>query len=204
MNPFSRRLFLKGLGTSALAGAAQNLNTLAADVPAAPPESHTLGPREVEVKLDINGHPRTLRLEPRVTLLDALRNRLEYTAAKEVCDRGTCGACTVHLDGRPVYACMVLAVDAVGKKIATAEGVAPDNAPDALQRAFVENDGLMCGFCTPGFIMSAKALLEKNPSPSREQIVKACSGNLCRCGAYPNIVKAIEKAAGANKGEVRA
>ena len=118
MNPFSRRSFLKGLGTSALATAAQGLRQgMAADaLPAATPEAHTLGPGETEITLNINGTPRTLRVEPRVTLLDALRNRLDYTGAKEVCDRGTCGACTVNIDGKPMYACMVLAVDAVGQE----------------------------------------------------------------------------------------
>ena len=206
MNSFSRRSFLKGLGTTAVAGAAQSLRGLAAADPAAnpgadTPEAHTLGPGEVEVRLDINGASRTLRVEPRVTLLDALRNRLEYTAAKEVCDRGTCGACTVNLDGRARYACMILAVDAVGKKITTAEGIAKNGKHDIVQRAFVENDALMCGFCTPGFIVTARTLLDKNPSPTRAEIVRACAGNLCRCGAQPNIVKAIEKAA---KGEVAA
>jgi xanthine dehydrogenase YagT iron-sulfur-binding subunit len=199
MNPFSRRSFLKGLGTTALVGAAQSLRGIAADTASA--EAQTLGPGEVEISLNINGQPRSLRVEPRVTLLDALRNRLEFTAAKEVCDRGNCGACTVMLDGRTHYACMVLAVDAVGKKIITAEGLAKDGKHDIVQRAFIENDGLMCGFCTPGFVVSSRALLDKNPSPDREQIVKGCSGNLCRCGAYPHIVKAIEKAA---KGEVSA
>ena len=124
-----------------------------------------------------------------------MRNRLSYTAAKEVCDRGMCGACTVHLDGKPFYACMILAVDAVGKKIRTAEGLVKNGAQDVVQRAFIANDALMCGFCTPGFVMSARALLDRNPTPDREQIVKACSGNLCRCGAYAHIVQAIEKAA---------
>jgi xanthine dehydrogenase YagT iron-sulfur-binding subunit len=192
MNPFSRRTFLKGLGAGAVATAAAGLRGLAAEQPA---DSRTLGPGEVEIVLDINGAPHTLRVEPRVTLLDALRNRLPYTAAKEVCDRGMCGACTVHLDGKPFYACMVLAVEAVGRKITTAEGLVKNGAQDIVQRAFIANDALMCGFCTPGFVMSARALLDENPAPSREQIVKACSGNLCRCGAYDHIVQAIQQAA---------
>ena len=200
MNPFSRRSFLKGVGTAAVASAATGLRSLAADLKT-PPEAHTLGPGEVEITLRINGQPRTLKVEPRVTLLDALRNRLEYTAAKEVCDRGNCGACTVHLDGRTFYACMILAVEAVGREITTAEGLVKNGQPDVVQRAFVENDALMCGFCTPGFVMSARALLDQTPQPNRDQIVRACSGNLCRCGAYPHIVKAIDKAA---KGEVSA
>jgi xanthine dehydrogenase YagT iron-sulfur-binding subunit len=199
MNPFSRRSFLKGLGTTALVSAAQRLRGLAATTAAA--ESQTLGPGEVDISLQINGETRALRVEPRVTLLDALRNRLEFTAAKEVCDRGNCGACTVMLDGKPFYACMVLAVEAVGKKITTAEGLAKNGKHDIVQRAFIENDGLMCGFCTPGFVVSARALLDKNPTPNRQEIVRACAGNLCRCGSYANIIQAVEKAA---KGEVSA
>jgi xanthine dehydrogenase YagT iron-sulfur-binding subunit len=198
MNPFSRRSFLKGLGAGAVATAAAGLRGFAAEET---PAAQTLGPGEVEITLEINGAAHTLRVEPRVTLLDALRNRLTYTAAKEVCDRGMCGACTVHLDGKPFYACMVLAIDAAGRKITTAEGLAQRGGLDIVQRAFIANDALMCGFCTPGFVMSARALLNENPQPNREQIVKACSGNLCRCGAYAHIIQAIEKAA---SGEVPA
>jgi xanthine dehydrogenase YagT iron-sulfur-binding subunit len=194
MNPFSRRTFLKGIGTGAIAGIVRPLASLAQD--AAKADSQTLGPGEVEISLEINGQKRQLKVEPRVTLLDALRNRMEYTGTKEVCDRGTCGGCTVHLDGKPVYSCMLLAVDAVGKKITTVEGLAHGGKPDPLQQAFVEEDALQCGFCTPGFIMSARALLDKHPHPTRDQIVAGCAGNLCRCGSYPHIFKAIEKASG--------
>lgn len=200
MKPFSRRSFLKGLGIGTIATSANPLAALAEQAtPEVAADAHTVGPGEVELSLDINGAARAVKVEPRVTLLDVLRNRLDLTGAKEVCDRGTCGACTVLVDGRPLYACTVLAVDAAGRKITTIEGLGTNGQPDPLQRAFVANDALMCGFCTPGYILSAKALLDKNPQPSREQIVKACAGNLCRCGAYPHIVTAIEKA---SRGEV--
>ena len=196
MNPFSRRTFLKGIGTGALASAVRPLASLAQD--AAGADSQTLGPGAVEITLQLNGQKRALKVEPRVTLLDALRNRMEFTGAKEICDRGTCGGCTVLADGKPVYSCMLLAVDMAGKKITTVEGLGRDGQPDPIQKAFVEADALMCGFCTPGFVMSARALLDKNPHPSREEILEACAGNLCRCGTYPHIVKAIEKASAGN------
>lgn len=194
MNPFSRRTFLKGIGTGALASAVRPIAALAEDAAAA--DSQTLGPGEVEIALEINGAKRALKVEPRVTLLDALRNRMEFTGVKEICDRGTCGGCTVLADGVPVYSCMLLAVDMVGKKITTVEGLSRDGKLDPIQEAFVAADAMMCGFCTPGFVISARALLDKNPHPSREEILEACAGNLCRCGTYPHIVKAIEKASG--------
>ncbi len=195
MKPFSRRSFLKGFGIGALVTTAGPLATRAADeVPAPAPDAQTLGPGEVELPLTINGAARSVKVEPRVTLLDVLRNRLDLTGAKEVCDRGACGACTVLVDGRPLYACTLLAVDAAGREITTVEGLGQDGRPDPVQRAFVTHDALMCGFCTPGFVLTARALLDCNPQPSREEIVRACAGNLCRCGAYPHIVSAIEKA----------
>jgi xanthine dehydrogenase YagT iron-sulfur-binding subunit len=129
-----------------------------------------------------------------------LRDRLDppATGAKLVCDAGTCGACTVLLDGRPVYGCMVLAVDAVGKKITTVEGLGSPENLSPLQAAFVEKDALMCGFCTPGFVVTLSALLAKNPHPSLEQVREGCKGNFCRCGTYPRIFEAA-LAAGGNK-----
>ncbi len=196
MNPFSRRTFLKGIGTGAIAGVVRPLAALAQD--AARADSQKFGPGEVEISLEINGEKRTLKVEPRVTLLDALRNRLAFTGAKEICDRGTCGGCTVQVDGKPVYSCMLLAVDMIGRKIKTVEGLARDGKLDPVQQAFVEQDAMMCGFCTPGFVMSARALLDRNVRPTRDQINEACAGNLCRCGAYPHIVAAIEKASAKN------
>ncbi|HXK62023.1 MAG TPA: (2Fe-2S)-binding protein, partial [Acidobacteriota bacterium] len=150
-----------------------------------------LGPGPVPVTLQVNGKSHRLQLEPRVTLLDVLRNHLDLTGTKEVCDRGTCGACTVLLDGKPVYACSVLAVDAQGKKIETIESLGTPEKLHPIQAAFVENDALQCGFCTPGFVMASKALLDRNPNPSREEIEKGLGGNLCRCGTYAGIRAAL-------------
>jgi xanthine dehydrogenase YagT iron-sulfur-binding subunit len=145
-----------------------------------------------EVTLRVNAAERVIRVEPRRTLLDALRVDLGLTGAKKACDMGNCGACTVLLDGRAVYACLLLAVDCAGREIVTVEGL----HDDPLQRAFIEADAFQCGFCTPGQIMSLKALFNQTPAPGDEEIVRAVSGNLCRCGAYRNIVRAARIAAG--------
>jgi aerobic-type carbon monoxide dehydrogenase small subunit (CoxS/CutS family) len=141
----------------------------------------------------VNGTPHSLELEPRRTLLDALRTDLGLTGAKKACDMGNCGACTVQLDGAAVYSCLVLAVDCAGREITTIEGVG-NGQLHPLQRAFIEADAFQCGYCTPGQIMSLKALFDRTPHPSDEEIERALSGNLCRCGAYPHIVKAARLA----------
>jgi len=145
-----------------------------------------------QVTLRVNGADHLLEVEPRRTLLDALRIALGLTGAKKACDAGNCGACTVLVDGRAAYSCLLLAIDCAGREVATVEGL--DNDP--LQSAFIEADAFQCGFCTPGQIMSLKALLNETPSPGDEEIVRAVSGNLCRCGAYRNIVRAARIAAG--------
>jgi aerobic-type carbon monoxide dehydrogenase small subunit (CoxS/CutS family) len=142
--------------------------------------------REPIVTLSVNGTDHPLRVEPRRTLLDALRNDLGLTGAKKACDMGNCGACTVLVEGRAAYACLLLAIDCAGRDIVTIESL--ENDP--LQRAFIEADAFQCGFCTPGQIISLRALFDENPQPSDEDIVRAVSGNLCRCGAYRNIVRA--------------
>ncbi len=141
--------------------------------------------------LNVNGTDRELVLEPRVTLLDALRERLGSTGAKKGCDQGTCGACTVLVNGRPVLSCLTLAVMHDGEFIVTIEGIAEEGELHPIQRAFIEHDGLQCGYCTPGQIVSAVALLGAGKSLDRETIREEMSGNLCRCGCYPNIVEAI-------------
>lgn len=142
--------------------------------------------------LRVNAADHELRVEPRRTLLDALRNDLGLTGAKKACDMGNCGACTVLLDGRAVYACLLIAIDCAGREIVTIEGL----QADPLQEAFMEADAFQCGFCTPGQIMSLKGLLNEAAAPSDAEIVRAVSGNLCRCGAYRNIVRAARLAAG--------
>lgn len=193
----SRRTFLKGLG-GGVAGAAALPATglLGKETTAAifGPEAETLSGSQ-KIQLDINGAMKTVTVEPRTTLLSALRNQLELTGAKEVCDRGQCGACTVMIDGKTQLSCMTLALEARGKKITTVEGLAEGDELTALQEAFVEKDALMCGFCTPGFVMASTALLQANPNPTMDEIKNGVSGNLCRCGAYPKVFEAIETAA---------
>jgi aerobic-type carbon monoxide dehydrogenase small subunit (CoxS/CutS family) len=148
------------------------------------------------VALHVNGAQRPLEVEPRRTLLDVLRFELGLTGAKRSCDMGNCGACTVLVDGHANYSCLLLAVDCAGRAITTIEGIAPQGALHPVQQAFVEADALQCGYCTPGQIMSLCGLLNENSSPTDEEIVRAVSGNLCRCGAYRNIVRAGRIAAG--------
>jgi xanthine dehydrogenase YagT iron-sulfur-binding subunit len=143
------------------------------------------------VALTVNGRARELRIEPRVSLLDALREHLGLTGSKKGCDQGTCGACTVWVDGRRVLACLTLAVACEGREVTTIEGLAPDGGLHPMQRAFVERDAFQCGYCTPGQIMSAVALLDEGHAADDREIAEWMSGNLCRCTAYPNIRAAI-------------
>jgi xanthine dehydrogenase YagT iron-sulfur-binding subunit len=154
-----------------------------------------MGPAAVAISLTINGKPMKLTVEPRVTLLDALRNQLDMTGAKRVCDRSTCGACTVIMGGKVVYACTVLAIDAQGKNIQTIEGIATGARMHPVSAAFVNHDAQQCGYCTPGFVMAAKGFLDRNPNPTAEQIDRGLSGNLCRCGTYVGVRKAVAEAA---------
>ena len=192
---FSRRNFLKAFGTTAVAAAAAQTQTVADDLAKVNAEN-AVGPGAVPVTLQVNGQTLKLNLEPRVTLLDALRNYSGITGPKEGCDRATCGACTVLLDDVPVYSCMKLAVEAQGQAITTVEGLAQGGKLSPVQQAFAERDALMCGYCTPGFVMSVTALLKKNFRPTAEDVRKACSGNICRCGTYPRIMEAAFSAAG--------
>ena len=195
----SRRKFLKGVGVAG-AGAALADHFISADTKIPAAESVTTGEPiagTVSIALDVNGARRNVSVEPRTTLLNALRNDLEpaVTGPKLVCDMGTCGACTVLMDGKNVYSCLVLAVDAVGKKLTTVEGFGSPENLSAVQRAFVEHDGLMCGFCTPGFVTTISAYLKKNPSPTLDEVREACKGNFCRCGTYPRVFEAALAAA---------
>ena len=194
----SRRSFIKGLGTAVVATAAVPVTRVAAEVEELQKLSSakTLGPGPVPITLDINGKQLKLNVEPRVTLLDALRNHANLTGAKEVCDRATCGACTVLFDGQPIYSCMKLAVEAQDHAITTIEGLLEGGKLTAVQQAFVESDAPMCGYCTPGYVMSVTALLKKNPHPTADEVRTACSGNLCRCGTQARVLDAALKAAG--------
>lgn len=157
------------------------------------------GPGKVPVALNVNGGKLTAELEPRVTLLDALRDNFDLTGAKRVCDRGTCGACTVLMEGKPVYACMVLAIDAQGKKITTIEGLAEGDALTPVMQAFVEQDAQQCGFCTPGFVVATTHFLQEHPNATEDDVRRGLSGNFCRCGTYDGIrAVALAKASGRN------
>ncbi len=145
------------------------------------------GPGKVPIELTVNGKQLNAQLEPRVTLLDALRDNFNLTGAKRVCDRGVCGACTVLMDGKTVYACSVLAIDAQGKKITTIEGLAEGDALTPLMQSFVDHDAQQCGFCTPGFIVATTHFLEQHPNPTADDIRRGLSGNFCRCGTYNGI-----------------
>jgi xanthine dehydrogenase YagT iron-sulfur-binding subunit len=155
-----------------------------------------LTPAGHTITINVNGVARTLTVEPRVTLLDALRDRLGLTGTKKGCDQGTCGACTVMVNGRRIDSCLTLAVMHAGDRVVTVEGIAKSGALHPVQRAFITHDGFQCGFCTPGQIVSAVALLNEGKSLDRDTIRTEMSGNLCRCGCYPHIVDAILEAAG--------
>lgn len=200
----SRRTFLKGLGTTAATVATAHANAVAAELEKVNAEK-VIGPGTVPVTLKVNGQILKLQLEPRVTLLEALRNHAPLTGAKEGCDRASCGACTMLFDGQPVYSCQKLALEAQGHEITTIEGLSDDGKLTQVQQAFIETDALQCGYCTPGFVMTVTALLKANPKPSAEEVKHACAGNLCRCGTHPHIMRAVFKAAGVaatNKTEV--
>ncbi len=186
----SRRGFLKGAGVTA-AGAAIAESGLAAMAEAQPQAAPILGPGAVKITLKVNGADRQLQVEPRTTLAEALRINLDLTGTKIGCDRGACGACTVWVDAKPVASCMTLALDAVGRDIKTIEGLAQGDTLHPVQERFIEHDAMQCGFCTPGMVMSCAALLEKNKNPSLDDVKAATSGNLCRCGTYPNVFKAV-------------
>jgi len=187
---FSRRGFLKGIGVGSIAG-----GLLSPVLPADAAENgQTRGPGEIPVTLKINGQSKKLSIEPRVTLLDALRNRLDLTGAKKVCDRATCGACTVLVDGNPVYSCTLLAVEAEGREITTVEGLGTPEKMNAVQKAFVKHDAQQCGFCTPGFIVASTAFVRKHPNATPEQVRNGLGGNLCRCGTYAGMLLAVADA----------
>ncbi len=194
----SRRFFVQtlgvgaattGIGTAAEAWVGKTFPERSDDLP-------IMGPGPVAMTLTVNGNPVNLTIEPSTTLLEALRVHANMTGSKEVCDRGSCGACSVLIDGKLAVSCMILAVDAVGAKITTIEGLAKGNELDPIQSAFVKHDALQCGYCTPGLVMACKAVLNSNPKPTLEQIKVGLSGNICRCGTYTNVFNAALEASG--------
>ncbi|MFN0208074.1 MAG: (2Fe-2S)-binding protein [Planctomycetota bacterium] len=205
-NNFSRRRFLQTLGAAAAASAAGGVTNAATIAPESTAlldptkkivasNAVTLGPGEVDIKLKINGKERNLKVEPRVTMLDALRDRLDMTGAKKVCDRGSCGACTIIVNGDLMYSCMLLAVECQGSEVETIEGLAPEGQYSNVSTAFAECDALQCGFCTPGFVMTISHHLRNEKKPTMESVRQACRGNLCRCGTYNRVFDAALLAA---------
>lgn len=194
--PVSRRRFIQGVSAgTAAAVLAPELSQAQLQIE----EEVTDQPR-VPIRLRVNGRTFKVNVEPRWTLLDVLRNQLDLTGTKRVCDRGECGACTVLVEGRPVYSCLLLALDAQEKDIQTIEGVSGNGRLHPLQEAFVKHDALQCGFCTPGMVMSLKVLLDRNQNPSLDEVKEAISGNLCKCGTYPKIFRAAREAAAKLRG----
>jgi xanthine dehydrogenase YagT iron-sulfur-binding subunit len=191
----SRRDFLKISGVSAAVPLVSHASSLALM-----DEVAEHGPGKVPVTLTVNGNQLKAQLEPRVTLLDALRDQFDLTGAKRVCDRGTCGACTIHLDGKAVYSCSVLAIDVQGRQITTIEGLGAPGKLDPIQQAFVDNDAQQCGFCTPGFVMATKAFLTQHPHATADEIKTGLGGNFCRCGTYAGIKAAVLQVAKNGKG----
>ena len=190
---FSRRSFLKGAGVAATGTAVLNSGLLGQ---ASETHSNVIGPDATSVAFNINGSVKHVPVEPRTTLAEALRHELHLTGTKIVCDRGSCSACTVMLDGMPVNSCTTFALDAVDRKITTIEGLGDPEHLHPVQAAFVEHDGMQCGYCTPGMVMAVVSILEENPKPSESEIRHALEGNLCRCTGYHNIVRAVQAAAG--------
>ncbi|HGY54211.1 MAG TPA: (2Fe-2S)-binding protein [Caldithrix abyssi] len=195
----SRRIFIKRLGTG-VAGSGLALSQLSAAVSAGKDDdAGEKAPKDqVLLQLTVNGKAVRLHIPASLTLAELLRDRLNLSGTKVVCNHGECGACTVLLDGKAVYSCHILALDAAGKEVLTVEGLLKGEELHPLQEAFVKEDGLQCGFCTPGQIMSAYALLKQKPHPTPDDIREGMAGNLCRCGAYPKIAQSVLAAAKSN------
>lgn len=186
----SRRGFLKGAGLTTVGTVALQTGVLGDSLPAQDSDEKFIGPEAEIIKLKVNGKLKSLLVEPRTTLANALRDHLQLTGTKIVCDRGACSACTVWVDGKPVNSCLTLAVEVIGQEITTIEGIGTEEKLHPVQEAFIEHDASQCGFCTPGMIMTATHFLKNNSNPNLEEVKVALRGNLCRCGTHPNVFKA--------------
>jgi aerobic-type carbon monoxide dehydrogenase small subunit (CoxS/CutS family) len=186
----SRRGFLRGAGLTTVGTMALQTGVLGDALAQEEIDEKFTGPEAGVIELRVNGKIRTLLIEPRTTLASALRDHLQLTGTKIVCDRGACSACTVWVDGKPVNSCLTLAVEVVGQEITTIEGIGTEDQLHPVQEAFIEHDASQCGYCTPGMIMTATHFLKNNPTPNLEDVKVALRGNLCRCGTHPNVFKA--------------
>ncbi len=186
---FSRREFLKGSGAAVVAGAAAT-SAVEGPLEAQQPATKIISAEPHTIKLNVNGKDQNLTVEPRVLLIDALRNDLNLTGCKDVCDRSTCGACTVLIDGKPVYACTRFAIEVVGQKVVTAESLHSLEKTDDVVTAFCKYDAIQCGFCTPGFVMAVRGFCNQNPGATEDACRRALGGNICRCGIYDGVLKA--------------
>jgi carbon-monoxide dehydrogenase small subunit/xanthine dehydrogenase YagT iron-sulfur-binding subunit len=191
----TRRSFIRGAGLSTAGSVLLTSNALAFDIKEQGAAVKEFGPEAITIKMKVNGIMKTLSVEPRTTLAAALRDHLELTGTKVVCDRGSCSACTVYVDGKPVNSCMMSAFDVGEKEVTTIEGIAKNGELHPVQQAFIEHDASQCGYCTPGMVMSCVHLVENNANPNLEDVKNATRGNLCRCGTYPHVFKATLAAA---------
>lgn len=191
----TRRSFIRGAGLSTAGSVLLTTNAFALNYKEQVIVGDEFGPDAMTIKMKVNGITKSLSVEPRTTLASALRDHLELTGTKVVCDRGSCSACTVYLDGKPVNSCMMSVFDVGDKEITTIEGIAKNGELHPVQQAFIEHDASQCGYCTPGMVMSCVHLVENNTNPNLEDVKNATRGNLCRCGTYPNVFKATLAAA---------
>lgn len=194
----SRRSFIRGAGLSTAGSVLLTTNAFAFGTEEKLTTGKEFGPDATTIQMKINGTVESLSVEPRTTLAAALRDHLELTGTKVVCDRGSCSACTVYLDGKPVNSCMMSVFDVGDREITTIEGIAKNGELHPVQEAFIEHDASQCGYCTPGMVMSCAHLLEHNANPTLEDVKNATRGNLCRCGTHPHVFKATLAAAHKN------
>ena len=191
----SRRGFLRGAGLTTAGTVVFSTGVQAFETHTQPAKGTSFGPGSIGIEMKVNGRMQSLSVEPRTTLATALRDHLSLTGTKVVCDRGSCSACTVFIDGKPVNACITMALDVGDREVITIEGIARNGELHPVQEAFIEHDASQCGYCTPGMVMSCVHLLENEENPSLEDVKAATRGNLCRCGTYPHVFKATLSAA---------